>query len=69
MKNKTFIGIFIVVLCLLAATFFITSCSKPETENSQVVPQSTQDTTIPNNNATEKPIENTADKQNDSDLI
>lgn len=59
-KTKTFWGIGLVVLCLFAATLFITSCSNTETENSQVVPQSTQDTTIPNNNATEKPIENTA---------
>ena len=68
-KSKTFLGIGLVILCLLAATFSITSCSSPETENSQTVPQSTQDTTIPNNAATEKPIESTATSSVQEDII
>ncbi len=68
-KTKTFLGISLVVLCLLVATLFMASCSNSETENNQVVPQSTQDTTVPNNNATEKPIENTASNSSQENLI
>lgn len=69
MKKKTILGVSLVILSLLAATLFMSSCSGRETENIQVVPQSTQDTTVPNNNATEMPIENKAEPQNDGDLI
>lgn len=68
-KTKTFWGIGLVILCLLVATLFMTSCSNTETENNQVVPQSTQDTTIPNNNATEKPIESTPTNSTQENLI
>ena len=71
MKNKikTILGISITVLCLLAISVFITSCGNSETENSQVVPQQTQDTTVPNNNATEKPIETTNTNPPQENLI
>lgn len=55
---KTVSGIFIITVCLLAATLFITGCNRGEIENSTVQPQSTQDTTISGNIATEKPIDN-----------
>lgn len=57
-STKTLLGICLVILCLLIATLFITGCSNSETENSTVVPQSTQDTAVSGQNATEKPIEN-----------
>jgi len=69
MKTKTMLSIFVTILCLLVATVFITSCSNSETENSQAVPQQTADTTVPDNNATEKPIENTATDPQQNDLI
>ena len=68
-KSKTLLGIGLVILCLLVATFSITSCSNTETENNQVVPQSTQDTTVPHNNATEKPIESTATSSVQNEII
>ncbi len=68
-KRKAFLGIGLVILCIFVATLFMTSCSNSETENNQVVPQSTQDTTVPNNNATEKPIENTASNSAQENLI
>ncbi|MBQ7985680.1 MAG: PepSY domain-containing protein [Clostridia bacterium] len=57
MSAKTLFGICLVILCLLIATLFIPGCSNQETENSTVVPQSTADTTVSGQNATEKPIE------------
>lgn len=56
---KTTLGICLVIVCLLIATLFIPGCSNSETENSATVPQSTADTTVSEQNATEKPIENT----------
>lgn len=56
---KTLFGISLVILCLLIATLFITGCSNSETENSTTVPQSTPDTTVSGQVATEKPVENT----------
>ena len=56
--SKTVSGILIITAFLLAGTLFITGCSRGEIENSAVQPQSTQDTTISGNIATEKPIEN-----------
>ncbi len=55
---KTLFGISLVILCLLIATLFITGCSNSETENSTTVPQSTPDTTVSGQVATEKPVEN-----------
>lgn len=55
---KTLFGISLVILCLLIATLFITGCSNSETENSTTVPQSTPDTTVSGQVATEKPAEN-----------
>lgn len=68
-KTKTTLSISLTILCLLITSVFIASCSKSETENSQVVPQQTQDTTVPNNNATEKPIETTNTNPHQEDLI
>lgn len=71
MKNKTkaILGISITILCLLAISIFMTSCGKSETENSQVVPQQTQDTTVPDNNATEKPIETNTTNPSQENMI
>lgn len=59
--SKTFLGICFVTLCLLTASLFISGCSRSETENSTTVPQSTADTTVSGNTATEKPVESTGE--------
>lgn len=56
--TKTISGICLIAICLLIVSLFITGCSNSETENSTVQPQSTQDTTISGDLATEKPLQN-----------
>lgn len=67
--TKTFLEISLIILCLFVATLFMPSCSKSKPENNSAVPQETVDTTIPDNNATEKPIETSSTNPSKDNLI
>lgn len=54
---KTLLGICLISICMIIATLYISGCSNSETENNTVVPQSTADTTVSGENATQKPID------------